>query len=62
MLAEQGEPSDDELDKAIDRLPGGKAVGFDGISGELLKAGGDAVKRHYRGLVRAIWRIRRCQS
>ena len=50
------EPTVEEITKALQSLKNNKAVGSDGLHGELLKYGGDALVVKMLSFIRKIWR------
>ena len=57
-VPEQRELSRGEVEKAINRLKGGKAAGIDGITAEMLKYGGDVVAEWMFWLCDLAWKQR----
>lgn len=54
-----GEPTQNEIDAAVDGLKNTKASGDDGVVAELLKRGGLSLRNKLTKIIRCVWRVER---
>ena len=55
LLVNMDTPTANEVKSAIDNMKSGKAPGADGITAEMLKAGGDVITETPTEIFREIW-------
>jgi hypothetical protein len=56
------EPSDSEVEMAIEKLKSHKSPGIDQIPAELIKAGGGTIRSEIHKLINSIWNKEDCLS
>ena len=55
LLVNMDPPTANEVKSAIDNMKSGKAPGADGVSAEMLKAGGDVITETLTEIFKEIW-------